>query len=140
MGGNAWAMTGPYQEDLAAAFRAEQERELAEDDQGFPGRTLDELWNDEEWQEYIFTGGTCSVLDQAYVVEAGSRDDGPCMRPLTEAEIRAWCPDGRPTHAAWETALGTDVLDYPDRGCGNCTVLYEDGRPARIAYWGVTCD
>ncbi|MYW64524.1 hypothetical protein GTY65_10650 [Streptomyces sp. SID8379] len=140
MGGDAWAMTGAYQADLAAAFRGEQEKALAEDDHGFGSRMVEELWRDPEWQEYIFTGGTGTVLDQAYAVEAGSTDDGPCMRPLTEDEIRAWCPGGRPTHDAWEAALDSGALEYPGRGCGNCTVLYEEGRPARIAYWGVTCD
>ncbi|MEV5610398.1 hypothetical protein [Streptomyces sp. NPDC052225] len=141
MGGNAWATTGAYQADLAAAFRAEQERELAADDHGFAGRTIEELWDDPEWHEYIFTGGTATVLDLVCLVEATDRDPGPVMRPLTDAEIRAWCPGGRPTHAEWEAALDTDVLDYPARGCGNCTVLHdEEGRPTRIAYWGVTAD
>lgn len=47
MGGNEWTATGPYQEDLAAAFRQAQSQELAKDDHGFPGRGIVELWEDE---------------------------------------------------------------------------------------------
>ncbi|CAM5439832.1 MULTISPECIES: hypothetical protein [Streptomyces] len=140
MGGNAWSHVGRYQPDPAAAFRQEQEAELARDDHGFPGRTVEELWRDREWMEYIYTGGTATVLDQSIMVEPTDTGGGPYMRPLTDAEIRAWAPDGRPTHAAWRAALGSDRLPFPGRACGNCTVLFDDDGPAGMAYWGVTAD
>ncbi|MCC8337608.1 hypothetical protein LMJ38_16920 [Streptomyces sp. R1] len=60
MGGDAWTHTGPYQRDLAAAFRQEQAEELARDDHGFEGRSVEQLWHDPQWQEYISggSGGT----------------------------------------------------------------------------------
>ncbi|MEW2511944.1 hypothetical protein [Streptomyces sp. NPDC046870] len=131
---------GRYQPDLAAAFRHEQEAEPARDDHGFPGRTVEELWRDEEWMEYVYTGGTASVLDQSVMVAATGTGGGPYMRPLTDAEVRAWAPDGRPTHAVWRAALDADRLPFPDRACGNCTVLYDGNGPAGIAYRGVTAD
>lgn len=141
MGGNAWENTGPYQVDLAAAFREAQERELARDDQGFPGRTIDELWEDPDWQEYIFTGGTCSVLDFfAFTAGDGLQNEGGSMRLLSDAEVRAWAPGGRPTYAEWQDALRSGDLFDLDRGCGNCAVLYRDGQPAEVAYWGITAD
>ncbi|MGD1223536.1 hypothetical protein AB9Q10_34515 [Streptomyces krungchingensis] len=140
MGGNGWMHTGPYQRDLAAAFRRAQEEQLAEDDHGFPGRTIDDLWEDPAWHEYIFTGGTGTVLDQPTLIEATDPDDGPYMRPLTDAEVKAWAPDGRPTYDDWDTALHSEQLDFPHRAQGRCTVLYTDGRPTRIGYWGVTAD
>ncbi|MGV9902219.1 hypothetical protein ACWDU8_06950 [Streptomyces sp. NPDC003388] len=140
MGGDGWTHTGPYQQDLAVAFRRAQEAELAEDDHGFPGRTVDELWRDPAWHEYVFTGGTGTVLDQPELIGATDPDDGPFMRPLTDEEVRAWAPDGRPTRADWEAALRSDRLEFPGRAQGRCTVLYEDGEPRRIGYWGVTAD
>ncbi|MFJ6931088.1 hypothetical protein ACIQUP_27770 [Streptomyces nigra] len=140
MGGNAWTHTGPYQRDLAAAFRQEQEDELARDNHGFEGRSVVELWRDPDWHEYIFTGGTGSVLDFPLMIEAADTDDGPFMRPLTDEEVRAWAPHGRPTYEEWDAALDSEQLDFPGRAQGNCTVLYRDGRPAQIAYWGVTAD
>ncbi|MFF6997316.1 hypothetical protein ACFY93_20485 [Streptomyces sp. NPDC008313] len=141
MGGNAWTDTGPYQPDLAAAFRRAQEEELAKDDHGFPGRTMEELWRDPEWHEYVFTGGTGTVLDFPAMIEATETDDGPYLRPLTDGEIRTWAPHGRPTMAEWDDALDSERLGFPDRAQGNCTVLYDaDGRPTRIGYWGVTAD
>ncbi|GGW30676.1 hypothetical protein GCM10010503_02850 [Streptomyces lucensis JCM 4490] len=141
MGGNGWTQTGPYQRDLEAAFRRAQEAELAQDDHGFgPGRTVEELWLDPAWHEYIFTGGTGSVLDFPAMTDPSDTDDGPFMRPLSEAEIRAFAPDGRPTYADWDEALDSERLDFPDRAQGRCTVLYTDGEPTHIGYWGVTAD
>src|SRR5438045_840254 len=97
MGGDAWHRTGPYEQDVAAAFRKLQEEELAHDNHGFEGRSVEELWQDPQWHEYIFTGGTASVLDFPFAIEATSAEDGPFMRPLTEAEVRRWSPRGRPT-------------------------------------------
>jgi hypothetical protein len=141
MGGDGWSRTGVYQPDLAAAFRGEQEREWAEDDHGFGDMTAEERWRDPDWQEYVMTGGTGSVLDQIRVVPEDDFREGPFMRPLTDAEVRAWCPGGRPTETDWVEALSSGRLDYPDRAAGNCTVLYdEDGKPALIGWWGVTAD
>ncbi|MFB6749362.1 hypothetical protein ACFCX6_00285 [Streptomyces sp. NPDC056353] len=140
MGGNAWTHTGPYQRDLEVAFRQAQEDELARDNYGFEGRTVEELWQDREWQEYIFTGGTGTVLDFPAMIEAAEPHDGPFLRPLTDDEVRAWAPEGRPTYEQWDAALDSEHLDFPGRAQGNCTVLYRNGRPAQIGYWGVTAD
>ncbi|MFK0191753.1 hypothetical protein [Kitasatospora sp. NPDC090308] len=138
MGGNEWAMTGPYQEDLEAAFRQAQERELAKDDHGFPGRGIVQLWQDETWQEYIATGGSGTVLD--FYELAVTEDESPfVMRPLSPDEVSAWAPDGRPTREQWDAALRR-LLDPIGRGEGRCTVLYRDGRAAEVGYWGCTAD
>ncbi|MFI8084731.1 hypothetical protein ACIF6L_28540 [Kitasatospora sp. NPDC086009] len=139
VGGNEWAATGPYQEDLAAAFRQAQAKELAEDDHGFPGRSIVELWEDEAWREYIGTGGTGTVLDFYALIDAEAGDDFAMLRPLTEEEIRGWAPDGRPSRELWDAARRR-LLDPVGRGVGRCTVLYRDGEPAEIAYWGCTAD
>ncbi|MFE2544778.1 hypothetical protein [Actinacidiphila glaucinigra] len=139
MGGDAWSHTGPYQRDLAAAFQQAQEEELMRDNYGFEGRSVEELWRDPEWHQYIFTGGTGTVLDFPCMIHATDTDDGPFMRPLTDGEVRAWAPHGEPTYEEWEAALEAEQF-YPGRAQGNCTVLYRDGRPAQIGYWGVTAD
>ncbi|CAM5583941.1 hypothetical protein BOQ63_002415 (plasmid) [Streptomyces viridifaciens] len=139
MGGSGWAETGPYQEDLGAAFRQAQARELAKDDHGFPGQSISELWRDEDWQEYILTGGTGTVLDFYALIDAEGGDDVAMMRPLTGGEVRSWAPNGRPTREQWEAAL-PQLLNPVGRGIGRCTVLYQDGEPAEIAYWGCTAD
>ncbi|MEW1776213.1 hypothetical protein [Streptomyces sp. NPDC086777] len=140
MGGDEWARTGPYRRDLAEAFQQAQEDELARENHGFEGRSVERLWRDPEWQEYIFTGGTGTVLDFPLMIEAEDADDGPFMRPLTDSEVRAWAPHGRPSHEEWVAALDAGRLEFPGRGQGNCTVLHRDGRPVQIGYWGVTAD
>ncbi|MFJ6382596.1 hypothetical protein ACIQI7_21645 [Kitasatospora sp. NPDC092039] len=138
MGGNEWTMTGPYQEDLAAAFRQAQDLELVRDDRGFPGRGIVELWQDATWQEYIGTGGTGTVLD--FYELAVTEDDAPfVMRPLSQHEVLAWAPDGRPTREQWDAAKRR-LLEPVGRGKGRCTVLYRDGRPSEVGYWGCTAD
>lgn len=138
MGGDCWRDTGPYQRDLAAAFRQAQTAELAL--RGLGERTVEELWDDPGWQEYVCTGGTATVLDFPLMIDPADPDDGPFMRPLTDDEIRAWCPDGRPSQPDWTDALDSGALEYPGRSQGRCAVLYTDGRPAGIGYWGVTTD
>ncbi|WP_431676701.1 hypothetical protein [Kitasatospora sp. KL5] len=140
MGGSGWWATGPYREDLAAALRLAQELELKDDDHNSGGMTVDELWQDEEWQEYILTGGTGSVLDQWRLIDAEAPDEEAMMRPLTDREVRTWAPTGRPTVAEWVDALVTGTLEYPPRASGRCTVLHTDGHPSAIGYWGVTAD
>ncbi|MFF3841280.1 hypothetical protein [Streptomyces sp. NPDC001930] len=81
MGGNAWTQTGPYRRDLAAAFRQARAEALAQDDHGFEGRSIEELWRDPAWHEYLFTGGTGTVLDFPRMIDATDTDDGPfCVR------------------------------------------------------------
>lgn len=140
MGGNEWTGIGPYEKDLAVAFRQAQEQELAKDDQGFTGQSIVDLWEDDDWREYILTGGTGTVLDFYALIDAAAGDEFAMMRPLTEDEVRSWIPEGRPTHEQWDAALRTDDLSFPGRGTGRCTVLYRDGEPAEIGYWGCTAD
>ncbi|MFE2728696.1 hypothetical protein [Kitasatospora sp. NPDC059327] len=140
MGGDEWAGTGPYRPNLTEALRRAQEQELARDDRGFPGRHIADLWGDGDWREFILTGGTGTVLDFYALLDPRADDDFAMVRPLTDSEVRRWAPDGRPTRAQWEAALGTTSLPYPDRGIGHCTVLYQDGEPAHVGYWGRTAD
>ncbi|MFG3130871.1 hypothetical protein [Streptomyces tendae] len=140
MGGNEWTATGPYQRDPAAAFRQAQGQELAKDDHGFPGRSIVDLWEDDDWREYILTGGTCSVLDFYALIAPETGDRFAMVRPLTDDEVRSWAPEGRPTRAQWDAALRTQTLSFPGRGSGRCTILYRDGEPAEVAYWGCSAD
>lgn len=141
MGGDCWSNTGPYQQNLAAAFREAQDQELAKGLHNNDDRTIDELWEDPEWQEYIFTGGTGSVLDFfEFLIGEGHANSGGRMRLLTDDEVRTWAPSGQPTYAEWQDALRSRELFDLDRACGNCIVLYKDGNPAEIGYWGVTAD
>ncbi|WP_019066753.1 hypothetical protein [Streptomyces hokutonensis] len=140
MGGNEWTSAGPYQKDLESAFRQAQQQKLAENDHGFPGRDILDLCEDESWAEYILTGGTSSVLDFYDLVDAASGDEFAMMRPLTEDEVRDWAPEGRPTREHWAAALRSGAATFPGRGTGRCTILYRDGEPAEIGYWGCTAD
>ncbi len=105
-GGNAWTQTGPYQPDPAAAFRQTQQESLAQDDHGFERRSVEQLWRDPAWHEYIFTGGTSTVLDFPATTDTADRSDGPFMRPLTEGQM-GWIPYAlERVDDVWGTGLG----------------------------------
>lgn len=140
MGADQWSDTGQYQPDIAAAFHSEQVAALEQSSFPSSGRTIAELWEDPEWVEHIFAGGTASVLDFFDFEAASTEDRAGVMRLISDDEIRAWCPSGRPTRTEWVDADRSGSLPYPDRAEGRCTVLYRDGQPAEIAYWGVTAD
>ncbi|GGP93976.1 hypothetical protein GCM10010278_85010 [Streptomyces melanogenes] len=88
---------------------------------------MDQLWEDEGWQEYIFTGGTSTVLDLVNVVEPTDAGTGPFVRPLTDGEVRAWAPDGQPTHAQWAKALESPPLSWLHRAAFPGISLAGDG-------------
>ena len=75
-----------------------------------------------------------------FAIGEDHENTGGRMRVLTDAEVRTWAPSGQPTYAEWEDALRSRELFDLDRACGNCTVLYKDGSPTEIGYWGVTAD
>ena len=80
------------------------------------------------------------MVDLYTLVDASADEVFATMRPLTEQEVLAWAPGGKPTHAQWVEADQAGLLPYPGRGCGRCTVLYRDDLPVEVAYWGVTAD
>jgi hypothetical protein len=141
MSGDGWWSTGPYDPDLGAAFQLAQEAELGRGRYGDDGSSIAGLWEDPEWREFIEVSGTGSVLDFPRLGPA-PEDPDPLgtMQLLTEDEVKAWCTSGRPTYAEWIDALVSGQLDYPGRACGRCTVLYRNGEPVEIGYWGVTAD
>jgi hypothetical protein len=141
MSGDCWWSTGSYEPDFEAAFLLAQEAELARGRYGDEGSSIADLWDDPGWREFIEVSGTGSVLD---FPRLGPDPEDPdplgTMQLLTDDEVKAWWASGRPTYAEWIDALVSGQLEYPGRACGRCTVLYRNGEPVEIGYWGVTAD
>jgi hypothetical protein len=141
VGGDSWWSTGPYEPDLDAAFRRAQEAELAVSRYVADALSVAELWRDPGWREFVEVSGSGSVLDFPRLgPDPADPDPFGTMQLLTDAEVKVWCASGRPTYADWVDALVDGRLDYPRRATGRCTVLFRDGEPLEIGYWGVTAD
>ncbi|MEU8075446.1 hypothetical protein AB0B31_08340 [Catellatospora citrea] len=99
--------------------------------------TLEELWGSEVYHEFMGTHGTHSILDVP-----GLGPDG--ISPLgADAIVRLFGSD-QPTRADWDRVAGehaTGVAEVlGDRWTGRCVVLFEDGEPVKVAFWGLSGD
>lgn len=143
MGASGWHYVVGYQEDVRAAFTELQKTVLAERDyyRGFDEEntyaSMDELQeakDDEEfWEE-----GTHSILDMVEVVGSGDEDDVARVRVLRGDEVRELFGTDRPTAADFERFLSGEW--EVDRWEGRVTTLYDDGKPASLAFWGISGD
>ena len=142
MGASAWYETGPYDADLGAALRAAQEIALRSGVHGVNADSIDELWQDEDWVEFVGTGGTGTVLDLCQLIGADQADSFATLLPMGAGEFREllgiW---RRPIYADFVEGYATGKLPNPQsRGSARCAVLYQDEKPNQVVYWGLTAD
>jgi hypothetical protein len=148
VGGSCWDCVVPFDADIAAALAAAHELTFRQNDYwwpydgnwGLPERprpdSVDELWDD----PVVEADGTHSVLD---IVGVRGPDEEPSI-----CEAAALDPPSRqrlfgteePTLADYQRARDSvwDVIE--DRGYAKYTVLYRDGVPDEIVFFGVTGD
>lgn len=144
MGGSGWDHIVPYQPDLSAALRRLQEQLFRDedyywydDDERPP--TLTELWRLITQTELRETG-THSILDVHYVSDANPDGLGR-IRPLTADQMQQWFGTDTPTRADYERASkNIEFRADPPRWTGRCVVLYRNGQPDEIAFWGSSGD
>jgi hypothetical protein len=94
---------------------------------------LDALRETEEFWEI----GTHSVLDVDRVVPGPTGPEGT-VRPLSQRETVALFGTATPTRAHFDAVAGTLPPDEGWRGV--YLLLYRDGRPTEIAFWGCSGD
>jgi hypothetical protein len=123
---------------------------------GWPeaGRPADiaELWSGDEddeetWAGFMCAQGTHTVVDIQVLVPAETRiDDLPAastMRPVPVSEVVEAFGHVQPTRAEFERLADTTrspLLDDDGRWTGRCLVLYQDGVPESVAFWGSSGD
>jgi hypothetical protein len=161
MGASGWQYIAWFTVDVASSLRALQEQVYNDGGYYFPdgaeawgwmrGSTLDELWDQDS--SYLGECGTHSILDIRRTVDPGheppkawtpSHSYYNNMRPLTaEAVIQLFGHD-KPTRTEYEQLRDrpSSPLDAEDDGRwnGRCVVLFCDGEPCEIAFWGSSGD
>src|SRR3954452_6001091 len=103
MGATLWTYVVPYQDDLAAAIKT-LHRQVFDSGDYFWHRadlpaSLHDLWRDETAQ-----GGTHSILDINWLIEADEPEQPGRIRPLTTAERLETFGADRPTRSDFERA------------------------------------
>ncbi|WP_399171693.1 hypothetical protein [Streptomyces sp. PanSC19] len=101
------------------------------------------------FREHIDTFGTAGD-GRLFSGENGGVVSSTCYRAWQEAReptlppaVRKWRIGGSKAYCGStgdQAGRLSGRLEFPDRAQGNCTVLYRDGRPDLIGYWGVTAD
>jgi hypothetical protein len=154
MGALGWEYVVPYQQDMGAALDALRREVFATGDFVRPSSygdvfdlpepgSVDDLAEQEQYWEFMGTSGTHSIIDVLSVVPAGfDGDDFGTIRPLSYAECAELYGLVQPGRADYESLAGTERLHgYVSGGwTGRAAVLWENGAPAEIVFWGYSGD
>jgi hypothetical protein len=155
MGASGWDYVVPYQEDLGAALDALRRQVFASGDYLKPGYygdvfdlpepdSVDDLFEQEQYREFMGTSGTHSIIDVASVVPADfAGEEFGTIRPLSDGEYVELFGVTQPGRADYTPLAGSERLhEYVTGGrwTGRAAVLWADGAPAEIAFWGYSGD
>ena len=153
MGASSWNYIVPFQKDIAQALADLQRRVFDEgeyyrsDDYDIDYSSLEALFAARE-SDVFWDVGTHSILDIDQIIETGRPDEPGAIRALSSDETRALLGGEQPTRADLERAynvpveMGCDTpieSGYP-RWSGRFTILYRDGVPDELAFWGYSGD
>jgi hypothetical protein len=151
MGASDWEYVVPYQPDLGAALDALRRQVFASGEYVKPSfygdvfdlpepRSVDDLTEQEQYWEFMGTSGTHSIIDVPNVVLAGfTGEEFGTIRLLSDAECAELFGATQPSRADYTPLAGSERLhEYVTggRGTGRAVVLWADGTPAEIAFWG----
>ena len=140
MGASAWHYVVGYRPEVEPVFAELQETVLA-DGKYYHGlgtwssmADLDAARDTEHFREE----GTHSILDMMSFSGPDGPDEIAVLRLLRDDEVRALFGHDQPTAADFErfTAAEWDIRRWE----GRSTVLYQDGQPSGLAFWGISGD
>jgi hypothetical protein len=155
MGASEWEYVVPYQPDLGAALDALRRQVFASGEYVKPGsygdvfdlpepRSVDDLTEQEQYWEFMGTSGTHSIIDVLNVVPADfTGEEFATIRPLSDAECAELFGTTQPSRADYTSLAGSQRLhEYVTGGrwTGRAAVLWAEGTPADIAFWGYSGD
>ena len=155
MGASGWEHLVPYQQDLGAALDALRRQVFASGDFIKPSyygavfdlpepSSVDDLFEQEQYWEFMGTSGTHSIIDVVNVVPVGfTGEEFGTIRPLSDAECVELFGVAQPGRADFTPLSNSGRLhEYVTGGrwTGRAAVLWADSAPAEIAFWGFSGD
>lgn len=155
MGASSWEYVVKYQEDVGAALDQLRRQVFADGDYLKPDfygdvfdlpepESVDDLTEQEQYWEFMGESGTHSIIDVNNVVPADfDGEEFGTVRLLSEAESVNLFGTARPGRGEWSPKAGSESLyDFVTGGrwTGRAAVLWADGLPSEIAFWGYSGD
>jgi hypothetical protein len=155
VGASGWEYVVPYQEDLGSALDALRRQVFASGEYLKPSyygdvfdlpepASLDDLFEQEQYWEFMGTSGTHSIIDVGSVVPADfSGEEFGTIRLLSDDEYVQLFGVAQPGRADFTALANSDRLHKyvtGGRWTGRAAVLWADGAPAEIAFWGYSGD
>ena len=152
MGASGWEYVVPYEADLQAALDGLRRQIFAAGEYISPvtwglsvPESLDALCDTERdyYSQFLGENGTHSIIDVAKVVpyDAGKQEFGTICA-FTNEEYEDLFDTDQPTYADYERVHEGPVWDeyVAGRWTGRAIVLWEDGTPSEIVFWGYSGD
>jgi hypothetical protein len=154
VGASGWEYVVPYQADLSAALAALRQRVFEQGDYlkpsfygevfGVPDPDSLEDLNQERYWEFMGQSGTHSIIDVYAVVPVDSDPEQfGTIRPLAEDEYVELFGSTRPGSVEYERLANSERLhDYVTGGrwTGRAAMLWDNGTPTEIVFWGYSGD
>lgn len=146
MGASSWDYVVPYRTDIMEAVLNLQRQVFADGDywkgyhDEFDTGSLDELLALKDgmrfWEE-----GTHSILDMDRILVPGAEDEADAIDVFPDDETLRFLGSDQPTRQDFDGARDDILLnaDLP-RWHGRYVILYEDRKPAQIAFFGYSGD
>lgn len=102
------------------------------------------VWITSVYWEFMGTSGTHSIIDVAGIVpvDFGGEQSGT-IRPLSDGEYVELFGVAQPGRADYAAVANSERLDgfvTGGRGTGRAAILWADGAPAEIFFWGYSGD
>jgi hypothetical protein len=159
MGASGWHYVAPYQEDATQALLNLQRALIASGDY-YHGTPREELEDPDEpgWGTYyqfnslddlvaaketddFWEQGTHSILDIDRIIDAGQPDEAGAIVFLSTNSVVQSLGNERPTRSDFERVRPALLqnAEFPSWS-GRCAVLYQDGQPHELAFWGFSGD
>ena len=149
MGASFWHCVTAWKGDLDSSLKAMQlskfhdDRPFLRDELERRGKalpeTMDELREGEEYRDFMENVGAHSIVDLSGIGPHGD------IFPLEVHDNLVLFGTELPTRRDWENAvegrLGWAAHELvPQPWTGRCVVLFKDGRPDEVAFWGISGD
>jgi hypothetical protein len=161
VGASGWDYQAPYAGSVEATLIAVQEQVLMSDDYIWPWEDMgDPEYRDEDEAvprpsslaelnaakeiEEFWDEGTHTILDVNRVI-VGDDDQAEAIRPLSSTELNRVFGTEQPSAAdfdrVYQPGPGGPLGDLcGERWTGRSMVIYKDGTPAEVYFWGFSGD